>query len=441
MTQPKIGSIGPILKKIYLAIKGYKRVFSRVEKIIITVLIFSAVTSLVFWVKEVRSQGDNYGVIYSEGWLSSNQAPSNQLKRLTYAGLTRYMKDGTIGADIAEKWEESEDHLTYTFHLRQNFVASAVLQNIEQNKELFGDASVSAEKDNTIVFKLKQPLNVFLFTTTSPIFPYGPYAVESQTEKVINLVARRDYHLEKPSIKKIIIRLYASKNDLEKALTAGKVLATADLDYGVNGFNHQIVNLPRAVSLFMNTRNEVLKEKETRKKIIDGENVSDMNLRLKLVTTTAYEVASELPGVVGQLEKQGIKVDVIELDTGTLVGHALPKRDFDLLLFGVDYGYGEDLYPFWHSSRAESPGNNFTGLKNKELDWKLEEARTTANLEERATKTQEAKEIIKSEYVELPIKSKSILYQSAPKVTGNELKKLADPLDRFNYISEWKISK
>ena len=146
MTQPKIGSIGPILKKIYLAIKGYKRVFSRVEKIIITVLVFSAVTTLVFWVKEVRSQGDNYGVIYSEGWLSNGQAPSNQLRRLTYAGLTRYMKDGTVGADIAEKWEESEDHLTYTFYLRPDFAASAVLQNIEQNKELFGDASVSAEK-------------------------------------------------------------------------------------------------------------------------------------------------------------------------------------------------------------------------------------------------------------------------------------------------------
>ncbi len=441
MKLPKIGRLGPNTKKIFLAIKGYKRVFPRSEKMAIVALMFVAFLSLVFWVREVRSQdSENTGMVYSEGWLVDDLSATPSLGRLTSAGLTRYLEDGSIGADIANTWDESDDHLTYTFHLNDRFSSSMLMHNIEQNSDIFGGTEVSAPDEKTIVFKLEQPLNFFLAVTTEPIFPFGPYIVEDQTAQNITLVSRKDYHLDKPSINKIIIRLYTDSSELEKALKTNKVLATADLTWENTDYRVQRIALPRYVSVFFNTRREPFNNKDVRKRIIDGEDVSDLNLNIKLVTTTAPEVAEELDGVVEKLESQGIKVEVVQQDTGTLVGGILSDRDFDLLLFGIDYGYGEDLYPFWHSSRIDAPGNNFVGLNNQELDWKLEEARMTSDMEDRANKIKEAKEIIKNEYVEIPVKAKVMIYQSSTRVQGNELQYLADPLDRFNFISNWTVN-
>lgn len=439
MKLPQISRFKAVINNVYLALKGFRRVFPRSEKAAVISLLFIALISLFFWVKEVRSEDSNNNAIYSEGWLVDNKNDLPNLGRLTNAGLTRYLKDGSIGADVADKWEISDDRLTYTFHISNRYSALALMQNISQNSDNFGDAEVSTPDERTIVFKLKQPLNFFLTTTTKPIFPFGPYVIESQTPQNIVLLSRKDYHLEKPNIKKIIIRLYKDEKSLKRAFDTSKVLATADLTQENSDYRVQRITLPRFISVFFNTRKPPFDNKDIRKKIISGENVANIGLNVKLVVTTAPEVISQLQEIKNTLESRGIKVEVIEQDTTTLLGGALANRNYDLLLFGIDYGYGEDLYPFWHSSRVDAPGNNFTGLKNKELDWKLEDARTTSNMDERANKIKEAKEIIKNEYVEIPVKAQVMLYQSSGKVKNNDLKYLADPLDRFNYIGEWIV--
>jgi len=438
---PDISRAKSTAYKIFLVLKGFKRVFPRSEKMAIVALLLIAFITLTLWVREVRSE-DSGGskMTYTEGWLIKDSNAIPDLGRLTNAGLTRYLSDGSIGADIADKWEESEDHLTYKFTINDYYSASMLMQNIEQSGDVFGDVEASSPDEKTIVFKLHQPYNFFLGVTTKSVFPFGPYTVESQTEQNITLVSRKDYHLEKPKIKRIVLRMYGNEKELERVLKTRKVLASADLDRDIIGEKSQRIALPRYISVFFNTRHAPFDKKEIREKIIKGENVADLKLKVKLVATDSQEVKDELQGVVDRLNKQGIQIDVVTQDTGTLVSGVLAKRDFDLLLFGIDYGYGEDLYPFWHSSRTDSPGNNFTGLKSKELDWKLEDARLTTNLDERANKIKEAKEIIKNEFVEIPIKEKVMLYQSSYKVKNNDLKHLADPLDRFNYISEWTVN-
>jgi ABC-type oligopeptide transport system substrate-binding subunit len=106
---------------------------------------------------------------------------------------------------------------------------------------------------------------------------------------------------------------------------------------------------------------------------------------------------------------------------------------------GIDYGYGEDLYPFWHSSQVKHPGNNFVGIQNKDLDIKLEEARLTQDMNLRQQKIKEAKDIINSELAEIPLKAEMMIYQSSQKIKNNDLKFLSNPLDRYNYISDWRI--
>ena len=430
--------------KVYVALRKFNQFFSKTEKFLIIILLIAATAGLVFWLRDFLRQSGRLSVsdmVYSEGWILNNPKIAFDFGRLTKAGLTRFGQDGGIVGDIADTWEESADHLTYTFHIRDSLTSSQLMGYIAQDKDTYGGAEASATDDHTLVLKLKQPLNYFLAITTEPIYPFGPYRVERQAAKTVTLISQQNYHLGRPKIGRVIIRLYKSDHELIEALEGGQILATASLTSELTNTKAQRVALPRFVSLFLNTRRPPFSDKSLRQKLVQGEDLSSQNLKITLVSSSAPEVDKELGGVVEKLEKQGINVEVVKQDSLTIMQDRVAKRDFDALLLGINYGYGEDLYPFWHSSQVKEPDNNFVGLQNKALDRNLEEIRITSDTNRRVELTAQAKEIIKGEYVELPIKEEVLLYQSSPRVENNTLGRLFNPLDRYGNIIEWTIKK
>jgi len=264
--------------------------------------------------------------------------------------------------------------------------------------------------------------------------------VERRTSKAVTLVMRRDYHLGRLGIGKVIVRLYESQEALAKAIKDKKVVGTTALDQEVSDWNVQRLALPRIVSLFLNTRRPPFNNKDVRQKLVEGADLKDLTLdKIILVSSNTKEVARELDSVVEKLTDQGLQVEVIEQNSLELLQDRIAKHDFDLLLFGIDYGYGEDLYPFWHSSQTADGGNNFVGLQNKELDKKLEEARTTEDAARKKELNTQIRDLIKAQYVEVPIRSETVLFQTSPKVKNAQLTKLYDPLDRFESIGDWIV--
>ena len=79
--------------------------------------------------------------------------------------------------------------------------------------------------------------------------------------------------------------------------------------------------------------------------------------------------------IVEKWAKNGVKINLDVKDNVSLQKTVIPKRDYDLLLYGLDYGEDPDPYPFWHSSQIKDDGKNLSNFKNVKADKLLEAAR------------------------------------------------------------------
>lgn len=84
-----------------------------------------------------------------------------------------------------------------------------------------------------------------------------------------------------------------------------------------------------------------------------------------------------------ELAKIGIKVRIRTMEWTTLIHQFIDKRRFEAVILGWATGPDPDLYDIFHSSKISSPGLNFVGYSNPELDRLLEEGRYTLDREKR----------------------------------------------------------
>ncbi len=84
-----------------------------------------------------------------------------------------------------------------------------------------------------------------------------------------------------------------------------------------------------------------------------------------------------------ELSKLGIKVNIRVMEWTTLIHQFIDKRRFQAVILGWTTGPDPDLYDIFHSSKVDSPGLNFIGYQNKEVDRLLEEGRYTLDKEKR----------------------------------------------------------
>lgn len=166
-----------------------------------------------------------------------------------FGKLVDYMADGSVAGDLAEKWDVSEDRLTYTFHLHKNvrwtdgkpLTAKDVVWTINSiNKEkgygaaaLAGIVEVAAPDDSTVRIKLAEVNSSFLeqiaqrygfvilpshiYENSDPrsnpanLKPIGcgPYKVVSfNPGDHIQLEANPDYFKGVPKLKNVFFKFY-----------------------------------------------------------------------------------------------------------------------------------------------------------------------------------------------------------------------------------------
>lgn len=251
---------------------------------------------------------------------------------LIYSGLLRQTPEGDYIPDLAESFEVSPDGTKYTFTLKDNLkfhdkndlTAEDVLFTIEKIKDPIlkspkriqweGVSVEIGENENQIIFTLKKPYASFLNTLTTGILPShlwknvninefnvnplnikavgsGPYMIsdikrnkEGMPEKY-TLKRYKNFALEKPYIKEIIIKSYSNEKDLIQALKNGSI----DQAGGISAENakefeprnkeiHTMV-LPRMFGLFLNSsQNKILSDINLKKaldKMIDRNKIID----------------------------------------------------------------------------------------------------------------------------------------------------------------------
>src|SRR3989344_3171346 len=288
--------------------------FSKNEKIIfiglVVLLLFSTVAILESINKSFMIEVPRQGGSVSEGIVGTprfinpvlaNSPADRDLVALIYSGLMRQSPDGTLILDLAEKYENSKDGLTYTFTLKNNlyfqdgkpvtiddilFTINTVKDPIIKSPYKVSWDGVNVEKidEKTIRFTLKQAYASFLENVTLGIMPAylwkgspielneknttpvgsGPYAIKNvskQPSGIIDsyeLVPFKKFALGEPYIKNIILRFYQNEDDLIKAILDKEVSQISSITPAnaeiLKEKNYQIYSaiLPRVFGLFFN---------------------------------------------------------------------------------------------------------------------------------------------------------------------------------------------
>jgi len=439
----------PKIKIIISAISWFfNRLFSVLsfyEKIILAILlgIIIIAGSLLGWKNYLRKTTavPAHGGSYTEGILvqkASDIAPV--IEKLTKIGLTRFDNEGNLQPDLAEKWEIKNEGKSYIFYLKPFASSSEVADILSTKKEIIQDIKIETPEKNKLILELKQSYAPLLNLVSEPIFPYGPYEIEKESKREIRLKARDDFYQGKPYIEKIILKLYPDQESLIQAFNYKEIdgLAQNSIEINPKGYNIYSMSLPRWLVLFFNLKQEVLNNKEIRQKLINKEKL-DKNLDLTLVTLDKEKNVAKAEEIRNQWQELGVNLTIISYDAMILQKEVIPNRDYDLLLYGIDYGRDPDPYPFWHSSQANREGLNLANFENVDADKILEEARQTPDKTKRKELYDRFQKILDEEAPAIFLEQTNWKYIVSKKIKGIRDHPGIIPADRYNEVWKWWI--
>ncbi len=300
----------PSKKEINFIYTSFSKRERRVFVGLILVLLFSTLAILQSINKSflvqvpLRGGSISIGIVGTPRFINpilANGEADKDLVSLIYSGLVRKSSDGTLIPDLAEKYEMSQNGLTYTFTLKNNsyfqdgkpvtaddviFTINKVKDSIIKSPYKVNWDGVNVEKkdDRTVVFTLKQPYASFLENATIGIIPEhiwdnsplelndantnpvgsGPYMVNSVSKEssgVINsytLAPFKKFILGEPYIKNINLNFYQNEDDLAQALLDQKVDQISSITpltaENLKERNYQVESavIPRIFGLFFN---------------------------------------------------------------------------------------------------------------------------------------------------------------------------------------------
>jgi peptide/nickel transport system substrate-binding protein len=291
--------------------------FSKKERLIfsglVVVLILSTILILNTINRHFMVTMPMYGGSITEGIIGTprfinpvlaNSIADQDLVSLIYSGLMRKNSDGDLVPDLAEKYDISNDGLTYTFTLKDDiyfhddepvtvddiiFTIETVKDSIikSPHKANWDGIAVSKIDEKTVEFSLKQPYASFLENTTLGIMPAhlwsdtpielstvnttpvgsGPYMINnvnkqaSGTIDYYELKSFKKFALGEPYIKNITLYFYSNEDDLVKALQNKEVDQISSITPSNaerlrgDGYRIESAILPRVFGLFFNQNN------------------------------------------------------------------------------------------------------------------------------------------------------------------------------------------
>lgn len=239
------------------------------------------------------------------------------ISRLVFTGLMKYNDKLEPVADLADRYEISEDQKVYTFYLKQNvkwhdnkpLTASDVVFSIVsiQNPDYkspyyrsFNGIIIDKIDDYTVKFTLQQPYAAFLNLLTIGIIPQhiwydtnaataklavynqrpvgsGPYKFKNLVKENRGLIKsyalekNKDYYGKVPYINNIYFKFYADYENAVDGLINKEVNSLSFLpkEYLKKASKHDLnlnnIELSQYTALFFNSKNnEFLKEKKIR---------------------------------------------------------------------------------------------------------------------------------------------------------------------------------
>ncbi len=431
------------LRDNFFSLRFLNKVMTLSEKIIVLILIVLIIGlgSIIWyqsWIKSTQLIPGSGGK-FVEGFVGESKNLGEHTTRLLNAGLTKYDNEGKVVGDIAQNWDINEGGKVYIFHLREGFNAEDLILQIK-NANVWQDIDISAPDEVTLKFTFKQPFSPFLNISTEPIFNYGPYKITKEYKDGVELQSREDYYNGQANISKLFIKFYQTEEALIRAAEKGDIQAYSlrNDEAPLDNFTKFEMKLPRDLNVFFNLSKKELQDINVRRAL--KENISPgKELNLRLVTSDNDKNNELATHLVDQLSQKGIKITLDVKDNVTLQKETIPKRDYDLLLYGLDYGEDPDPYPFWHSSQIKVDGKNLSNFKNAKADKLLEDARQEFDSAKRESYYEEFQKILDSEIPMFVVEHQNFYYYVSDEIKGIENTKISSETDRFVNVASWYI--
>lgn len=369
---------------------------------------------------------------YVEGVVGNRLQLDELITRLTSVGLVSVTADRKVTPVLATAWSISADGKTYTFHLVDG-VASGDLAAVLKEEEMFKTVEVTTPDSATLVTKLKQPFGPLLWLLGLPLFPIGPYSVETDSPQEVVFVPNDNFPLGRPFLDHITIQTFPDGESLVKAVKSNKLTGIVSTQLQPRWITHQ-ATLPRTISAIFNTDKTPIKDAQVRRDLLVGQSFP-AKLQLVMVTTPALRGYAD--NLINTWSGQNVEVSLRLIEDASLRSTVIPARDYDVLIYGVDEGIEPDPYRFWHSSQATAAGLNLSQIKNRELDILLEEARKTVADDKRFEKYGEIEAKLEELAVRKILDKLTVTYQMSGTIRGVEEPLIVTPASRYNLVWKW----
>ncbi len=383
-----------------------------------------------------------YGGRYTEGIVASSVTDiTPSLNVLTNVGFTVIGTDGQLAPAAAESWQVSDDGKTYTFVMRPELSDDTVKTALADNQRLFPDITIDTSGDHRVVFQLTQAFAPFLATTAEPIFPVGPFVIASQEKGIVRLEARSDALLGRPFLNEINLRVYTDSFSLTKALASGDIDGVADVASVENKLLLDRLSvfsmpLPRKLYVFFNTARDAVKDAAVRTKLRDGEALGTP-VTLKLVTLASPKNEQLAAELTRQWEPLGVTIQLETRTATELAQTVIPTRDYDLLIYGLDFGGDPDPYPFWHSSQISEKGLNLSNYAQIDADRLLEKARQESDGAKRADLYAQFQTIFDRDVPAIELEQVTAQFATDAKLKGVAVHAALSLANRFDSAASW----
>lgn len=161
-----------------------------------------------------------------------------------------------------------------------------------------------------------------------------------------------------------------------------------------------------------------------------------------LTTADAYPYAQVADALSKQLRQVGVDVKIDPVPASVLLGRLL-QTQYQLALVGFDLGPDPDQSSLWHSN-APAGSLNFANprlLRQALIDKDLDDARTVGDHKARRKVYADFQDLMSDAAPAIFLFQPHYAYVLAKRVHGIRTNPVIDPADRFQFASEWWVSK
>lgn len=368
----------------------------------------------------VNTRTERIGIV---GIYTPEKLPQS-ITSLISEGLTRPTPDGLFEPSLAKSWETPDKGKTWIFHIRED----AYWQDDSRVKSTdidyqFSDVEVERPDEKTLVFKLKNPFSPFPSVVSKPVFKKGLLGAGEWKVKNIRLRGSSLQEIllvHRKNNSRRLYKFYSTEDNLKLAFKLGKIDTIVDVldpspfDKWSTVKTDLKVNYQEIVTLFFNTQDPVLSEKNIRQALyyaIKRDDLGEVKAfspippnswaynslvktydydpekSRKIINSLSPEVKEKLVvkiSTITPLLQQAEKISKMWQDIGVKAEVStftnIPE-DYQALLVIFQTPVDPDQYSVWHSTQESANYSKYT--KSPRTDSLLEQGRSIIDFDER----------------------------------------------------------